>query len=114
MSSTFLTHLCVCVCEPSITISLASLLSAYDEKVAERNSDVARIAANLMMSLDDDEVTENDGDICSQFDYVLWCGDLNYRVDLSRGETQAMLDKADYMVRDSWADWLEYMHGLWV
>ena len=52
------------------------------------------------MCLDDADVIENDGDVCSRFDYVLWCGDLNYRVDLSRNETQAMLEKADYMVRN--------------
>ena len=52
------------------------------------------------MCLDDTDVIENDGDVCSRFDYVLWCGDLNYRVDLSRNETQAMLEKADYMVRN--------------
>ena len=76
------------------------LLPAYDEKVAERNSDVAKIAANLAVCLDDNDVIERDGDVCSRFDYVWWCGDLNYRVDLSRNETQAMLEKADYMVRN--------------
>ena len=87
-----------CMCMHSINIKPGFLLSAYDEKVAERNSDVAKISANLAVCLDDD-VTDNNGDVCSHFDYVLWCGDLNYRVDLARKETQAMLEKADYMVR---------------
>ncbi len=38
-------------------------------------------------------------DVTSNFDYVFWFGDLNYRVDLDRQTANKCLSKADIMVR---------------
>jgi hypothetical protein len=35
-------------------------------------------------------------DITSQFDYVFWCGDLNYRIDMERDRVLQLISSKDY------------------
>ncbi len=32
-------------------------------------------------------------------DYVFWCGDLNYRIELEKSVTENYIEKSDWMVR---------------
>lgn len=71
-----------------------SHLTAYEDKVAERNADFMKIISNLPLAADGEE---SEKDLCNRFDYVFWCGDLNYRIDMSRNVVENLLRKSDYM-----------------
>ncbi|KNC49184.1 inositol 5-phosphatase [Thecamonas trahens ATCC 50062] len=53
-------------------------LAAHQSKIAERNADYANIVAGLRLG------TNKEFDITNVADYVFWCGDLNYRIELPR------------------------------
>jgi len=37
-------------------------------------------------------------DVTAKFDYVFWCGDLNYRVEMDRKRADDMIAAHNYMV----------------
>jgi hypothetical protein len=65
----------------STFLFVSSHLTAHQDRVEDRNNDMKRIAANL---------TTNK---LIEFDYVFWLGDLNYRLDLDRGQVDTHLSQ---------------------
>lgn len=64
-------------------------LAAHQSHVTERNKDLAQIMKEATFSvIERDHFWENGGDGSSIMDHehVLWGGDLNYRIDMSRQE----------------------------
>ena len=57
---------------------IGSHLAAHQSKISERNEDYVNICAGLGLG------PIKDFDITNVADYVFWCGDLNYRIDLPR------------------------------
>jgi len=58
-------------------------LAAHQNKQAHRNSNVREILAGTGTHISKDN-TKVDADLA--YDYVFWCGDLNYRVDFGEGD----------------------------
>jgi len=59
-----------------------SHLAAHQENIKDRNEDVQEVIDNIKLTDGSDKIK----DISTQFEHVFWCGDLNYRIDLSRDE----------------------------
>jgi len=59
-----------------------SHLAAHQEKVKDRNEDVMEVIDNIRLTEGVDKIK----DISTQFNHIFWCGDLNYRIELSRDD----------------------------
>ena len=95
-----------------MTCMVSTLHAAHQQKVSERNSDMQRTAANLLLS---DVIACDKGDslvlaphvlsgslflaVSDGFDRVFWMGDLNYRVQLEREQADEHIASSDWMVR---------------
>ncbi|KAH3762969.1 inositol 5-phosphatase [Pelomyxa schiedti] len=68
---------------------IGSHLAAHQSRVDERNKHFHTIASNLDLGM-------NKFNILQQFDHVIWCGDLNYRIDLSKEKTLELIQNSDW------------------
>jgi len=66
-------------------------LAAHEgsKNLARRNSDVSEIMRNA-------RVGKRELDLCSQYHYAFWFGDLNYRIDLQIGDGNKRTDHAEH------------------
>eukprot|EP00731_Ephydatia_muelleri_P036812 Em0329g3a len=71
---------------------VTSHLTAHQGKVPERNSDVQRIMTNLTFFEGKDGTTF----VPDRFNYVFWIGDLNYRIDVAREETDQLTVQSNW------------------
>jgi hypothetical protein len=77
---------------------VAAPLCAHQHKVKERNAEYHAISSGLAKSLAPgflDDSIEGGDRMRQAFDAVVWSGDLNYRVDLSREDADAALASND-------------------
>ncbi|GFG38407.1 hypothetical protein Cfor_12437, partial [Coptotermes formosanus] len=61
--------------------------AAGQSQVAERNADYAEITRKVTFPM---------GRTLNSHDYVFWCGDFNYRVDMDKDEMKELIKKGDY------------------
>lgn len=71
---------------------ITSHLTAHQDRVAERNSDVQKIMTNLTFS----EAKDSSTSLPDRFNYVFWIGDLNYRIDVAREETDQLTVQSNW------------------
>eukprot|EP01135_Chromosphaera_perkinsii_P010282 Nk52_evm24s2085 gene=Nk52_evmTU24s2085 len=67
---------------------ITSHLAAHQQKVKERNSDFHEIMEGLKLG--------QKHSILHSSPYVFWCGDLNYRIDMSKEDILGDMEKGDY------------------
>ncbi|XP_069684733.1 synaptojanin-1 isoform X2 [Periplaneta americana] len=61
--------------------------AAGQSQVAERNADYAEITRKITFPM---------GRTLNSHDYVFWCGDFNYRIDMDKDEMKEAIKKGDY------------------
>ncbi|KDR22712.1 Synaptojanin-1 [Zootermopsis nevadensis] len=61
--------------------------AAGQSQVSERNADYAEITRKIMFPM---------GRTLNSHDYVFWCGDFNYRVDMDKDEMKELIKKGEY------------------
>lgn len=73
-------------------------LAAHADKMDARLANIAKIKAELKLDdfLDDDDPRKKFEDITDRFDTTFWCGDLNFRVDISQLHAKWLLDQKKY------------------
>ena len=79
----------------SILIVSCHLASGHS-KVADRNANQATIDAGLQLAPSALSPVQHHSLASRRFDRVVWCGDLNYRLDCSRQEADAWLSSANH------------------
>eukprot|EP01105_Mastigella_eilhardi_P000555 TRINITY_DN1062_c1_g1_i1.p1 TRINITY_DN1062_c1_g1~~TRINITY_DN1062_c1_g1_i1.p1 ORF type:complete len:458 (+),score=103.64 TRINITY_DN1062_c1_g1_i1:735-2108(+) len=65
---------------------IGSHLAAHQARVEERNKDYHNIVSNIGVGVTSFSPLE-------QFDHLIWCGDLNYRLDLPREEAASLAEQ---------------------
>ena len=75
-----------------------SHLAAHTARVNVRLANIAKIKADLRIDtfLAKDDPLQELEDLTDRFDTVFWCGDLNFRLDLSRLHTEWLIEKKKY------------------
>ncbi|PSN48304.1 Synaptojanin-1 [Blattella germanica] len=61
--------------------------AAGQSQVTERNADYAEITRKITFPM---------GRTLNSHDYVFWCGDFNYRIDMDKDEMKELIKKMDY------------------
>lgn len=61
--------------------------AAGQSQVSERNADYAEITRKIAFPM---------GRTLNTHDYVFWCGDFNYRVDMDKDEMKEMIKRHEY------------------
>lgn len=74
---------------------ITSHLTAHDDKVRERISDVKRICNSLELPKDL-PIRHKNKDVTQNFDYVFWFGDLNFRLTQPRAQVIDWLSKQKF------------------
>ncbi|ORX39732.1 hypothetical protein BD324DRAFT_606986 [Kockovaella imperatae] len=81
-----------------------SHLAAHTARVNARLSNIAKIKSELRLDTflaKDDQLNELE-DLTDRFDTVFWCGDLNFRLDLSRLHAEWLVEKKKYSEALMW------------
>lgn len=73
-------------------------LAAHADKMDTRLANIAKIKAELKLDdfLDESDPRKGFEDITDRFDTTFWCGDLNFRVDISQLHAKWLLDQKKY------------------
>ncbi|EJT46292.1 hypothetical protein A1Q1_05121 [Trichosporon asahii var. asahii CBS 2479] len=73
-------------------------LAAHADKMDARLANIAKIKAELKLNdfLDESDPRKGFEDITDRFDTTFWCGDLNFRVDISQLHAKWLLDQKKY------------------
>ncbi|KAL1518982.1 hypothetical protein AB1Y20_003251 [Prymnesium parvum] len=89
----------LCVGRTSI-LFINSHLAAHQHKVNERNTDYHRINATLGLHppIPPDDTARGAGCV-AEFDRVIWCGDMNYRIQGCRAAIDALLEPPNERAR---------------
>lgn len=81
-----------------------SHLAAHTDKLSARLSNINKIKSELRLDcfLPKDDPRHSLPDISDRFDTVFWCGDLNFRLDLSRLHAEWLVEQRKYAEALMW------------
>ncbi|RXK38371.1 hypothetical protein M231_04413 [Tremella mesenterica] len=81
-----------------------SHLAAHTSRQHARLANIEKIKSDLRLDcfLPKDDPRANEKDITDKFDTVFWCGDLNFRVDLSRLHAEWLVEQKKYAEALMW------------
>lgn len=73
-------------------------LAAHVRKMDARIANIKRIQQELRVDtfLPPDDPRNGLSDVTEKFDYCFWCGDLNFRVDITRAQADALITEKSY------------------
>ena len=70
-------------------------LASGQNKLSKRNKNFAKIEKHFSLDQKDSTFSRKPS-LCKEFDYVIWCGDFNYRLNGNHHDLIKLLDKKDY------------------